>query len=93
MSIYSPKDILIAAAPLAGKMSDKIIIRWKERRGGVWYPEDRLRAAIPGVLLLVPLSMIFSGLLVAFVPGKLGLILNLICLFCNGLGVHAQLSC
>lgn len=89
--ITSLKDDAVAA-PLAGRLSDKYIIKWKERRGGVWYPEDRLRAAIPGALLFVPLSMIFSGLLVAFVPGKIGLILTLICLFFNGLGVCVE-SC
>jgi hypothetical protein len=72
-------------------MSDKIIIRWKERRGGVWYPEDRLRATIPGALILVPFTMIFTGLLIEFVPGKLGLILNLICLFVNGFGVRVAI--
>jgi len=68
-------------------MSDRSVVKWRERRGGVWYPEDRLRAAIPGALFLVPLSVIFSGLLVQFVPGKIGSILNLVCLFVNGFGV------
>jgi hypothetical protein len=68
-------------------MSDIYIIRWKKLRSGVWYPEDRLRAAIPGALFLVPLTMIASGLLVEYVPGPVGLVLNLISLFINGLGV------
>jgi uncharacterized protein YybS (DUF2232 family) len=73
-------------------MSDNFIIKWKARRGGVWYPEDRLRATIPGSLVLVPLSMLCSGFLVQFVRGNVGLILNLICLFVNGFGVCVEVS-
>jgi hypothetical protein len=85
-------DILVAA-PLAGKMSDIYVIRWKKRRGGIWYPEDRLRAAISGAMFLVPLTMIASGLLVEHVPGRVGLVLNLICLFLNGFGVCVASWC
>ena len=79
--------VIVVAAPLAGRLSDNIIIRYRKSRGGVWYPEDRLRATIPGALFLVPLTMIFTGLLIEFVPGKVGFILSLVCLFINGLGV------
>ncbi|KAG5651695.1 hypothetical protein H0H81_007754, partial [Sphagnurus paluster] len=73
-------------APLSGRLSDKIIIQWRARRGGVWCPEDRLRAAMFPAIVLVPLTMIASGLLIEFVPGRLGLVLNLVCLFLNGMG-------
>ncbi|GLB35683.1 putative sugar (and other) transporter [Lyophyllum shimeji] len=79
-------------APVAGRISDKIIVKWRARRGGVWYPEDRLRAALGGALLLVPFSVLCSGLVTQFVPGKVGLVLSLICLFCNGVGVDVVLS-
>ena len=52
-------------------------------------PEDRLRATFGGALLLAPLSVLFSGLITQFVDGKVGLVLNLICLFLNGFGVRA----
>ncbi|KAG5633584.1 hypothetical protein H0H81_006685 [Sphagnurus paluster] len=74
-------------APLSGRLSDKIIIKWRALRGGVWYPEDRLRPVMFPAAVLVPLTMIASGLLTEFVPGPLGLVLNLVCLFLNGMGV------
>ncbi|TFK65161.1 MFS general substrate transporter [Pluteus cervinus] len=78
-------------APLAGRLSDRIIIRWRQKRGK-WYPEDRLRATLLGALVFTPLSILFCGLLTEYVPGTLGLVLNLICLFFNGIGVDLVLS-
>ncbi|KAF8162628.1 MFS DHA1 amino acid exporter [Crassisporium funariophilum] len=78
-------------APLAGRLSDIIVVRYRKKRGGIWYPEDRLRATLSGALIFVPLSVLISGLLTEYVPGKLGLILNLICLFANGIGVNTDL--
>ena len=74
-------------APLAGRMSDRMIMKWKKRRNGVWHPEDRLRATILSAVVLVPLSVLCSGLLIQYVPGPLGLVLTLICFFMNGIGV------
>ena len=88
------KEIVVVTAPLAGRLSDIImIIRWKKRRGGVWYPKDRLRATIPRALFLALLPTIFTGLLIEFIPGKAGLVLNLVCLFVNGFGVRATIVC
>ncbi|TFK64589.1 MFS general substrate transporter [Pluteus cervinus] len=81
----------MVGAPLAGHISDKIVVQWREKRGR-WYPEDRLRASIWGALVFVPLSTLFSGLLTQYVPGTLGLVLNLVCLFFNGVGVDLTLS-
>ncbi|PFH53524.1 hypothetical protein AMATHDRAFT_171409 [Amanita thiersii Skay4041] len=82
----------LIGAPLAGRISDKIVVKWRERRGGIWYPEDRLRATLPGALFFVPLSILLSGLITHFVSGRIGLILNLVCLFANGIGVDIVLS-
>lgn len=79
----------LVGAPLAGRISDKLVIRWRERRGGVWYPEDRLRVTLFAAATLVPLSSLFFGLLHEYVGGTVGLILNLICLFMNGVGVSS----
>ncbi|KAF9554261.1 MFS general substrate transporter [Agrocybe pediades] len=79
-------------APLAGRLSDTIVVKYRKERGGAWYPEDRLRATIPGALFLIPLSVLGSGLLTEYVPGKVGLALNLCCLFVNGVGVDFVLS-
>jgi MFS family permease len=84
--------LYLVGAPLAGRISDKVVIKWRERRGGVWYPEDRLRATMSGALFLVPLSVLCSGLLTQFVDGKIGLILNLMCLFMNGVGVGVTID-
>jgi MFS family permease len=81
----------LAGAPLAGWLSDKIIIRARKQRGGVWYPEDRLRATLPGALIFVPVSVLAFGLVVDNIKGKTGLVLSLICLYFNGFGV--SLSC
>ncbi|KAF9043989.1 major facilitator superfamily domain-containing protein [Panaeolus papilionaceus] len=79
-------------APLAGRYSDYVVIKYRKARGGKWYPEDRLRGTLIGGFVLVPLSVLFSGLTTRYIPGKLGLVLNLICLFFNGLGVDFVLS-
>jgi len=55
--------------------------RWKVVSKG------RLKATLFGAFILVSLSVLFSGLLTAYVPGKLGLVLNLISLLLNGIGV------
>ncbi|KAF8880862.1 major facilitator superfamily domain-containing protein [Infundibulicybe gibba] len=82
----------IVGAPLAGGLSDKIVAKWRQRRGGVWYPEDRLRATLIGAAFLVPVPVLISGLLSQFVGGTTSLIFNLICLFINGVGVDIVLS-
>ncbi|KAJ7209671.1 MFS general substrate transporter [Mycena pura] len=82
----------IIGAPLSGMLSDWTLIKWRKRRGGVWVPEDRLRAAIFGAATLVPLSVILCGLITHFIPGPPGLVLNLVCFFFNGLGVDLVLS-
>ncbi|KAJ6593590.1 MFS general substrate transporter [Mycena capillaripes] len=82
----------IIGAPLAGMLSDRIVIKWRKRRGGVWVPEDRLRATLFGAATLVPLSIVLCGLITHFIPGPLGLSLNLFCFFLNGLGVDLVLS-
>jgi hypothetical protein len=77
----------LVGAPVSGRLSDQIILYYRKKRGGVWYPEDRLRATLPGALIFVPLSVLISGLLTEYVPGTLGLVLNLVCLFADGMGV------
>ena len=85
------KPVLRAAgAPLAGRVSDSTVIRMRKGRGGKWVPEDRLRATLLGICLLVPLSILLSGIITTYVSGKIGIVLNLICLFMNGIGVSAK---
>lgn len=79
-------------APLAGYLSDKAIVVWRERRGGVWVPEDRLRAAKWGAAFCVPVSTLVAGLTMKYVPGIPGIAIMLVCLFLNGIGVCAALT-
>ncbi|KAF8129158.1 major facilitator superfamily domain-containing protein [Boletus edulis] len=77
---------------LAGRISDKMVRRAKEKRNGVWVPEDRLRAVWIGGLVLVPISVTLSGFTTAYVDGTVGLIINLVCFFTNGIGVDMVLT-
>lgn len=83
-------------APFAGHISDKIVTRYRQSRNGVWVPEDRLRGTLIGAALLVPLSVLLSGLITQLpseiLPDEIGIVLNLLCLFANGLGVSVQVS-
>jgi len=79
---------LIAGAALVGRISDHTVISWRKKRGGVWYPEDRLRAALLPFALLVPVPLVIYGLVNQFVDGKVGLYICLACLYVNGVGVR-----
>ncbi|KIJ04821.1 Drug:H+ antiporter-1 family protein, partial [Paxillus involutus ATCC 200175] len=79
-------------APIAGRISDITSRQWRQKRQGVWVPEDRLRKTWIGALVLCPLSIAASGLLTTFVDGPIGLALNLLCLFSNGAGVDFVLN-
>lgn len=59
----------------------------RRRRGGKWVPEDRLIVTLWGAGFLVPLSVLGCGLVTRYVDGKVGLAINLVSLFVNGLGV------
>jgi hypothetical protein len=72
----------------SGRLSDRLVTNWKRKRGGKWHPEDRLRATFSGGLIFVPLSVLGCGLVTQHIEGYLGLILNLILIFFNGVGVH-----
>ncbi|KAI5899079.1 MFS general substrate transporter [Schizophyllum commune H4-8] len=80
----------IIGAPLAGRLSDRALT---EGHGETLHPEDRLRAALVGAGILVPLSALGAGLTVRFVSGTLGLAMNMICLFMNGIGVSGAPNC
>jgi len=63
------------------------VIKWCRKRKEVWYPEDRLRAAVVPLAALIPLSFLVFGLVNKLVVGNLGLVLSLVSLFVNGGGV------
>jgi hypothetical protein len=76
-----------AGALVAGPLSDSVVKRWLEKRRGVWCPEDRLRATWIGGLIMVPLSIGASGLITTYIGGPIGLALNILCIYANGVGV------
>ncbi|KAG7453248.1 MFS general substrate transporter [Guyanagaster necrorhizus] len=83
----------IVGAPLAGYLSDRAVIMSRKKYGAnSWRPEERLRAALIGTLIPVPLSVLFSGLITQYIDGPLGLVLNLLCFFINGVGVDMALT-
>lgn len=84
---HTPYSIHTVGAPLAGHISDRLVTQWRKRRAGEWVPEDRLRGTLFGAGILVPVSVLCSGIITHYVEGNVGLTLNLVCLFFNGLGV------
>lgn len=69
-----------------------MVVKWRQKRNGKWVPEDRLRAAIFGGAVLIPGSLAMCGLVTTFIPGALGLTLNIFSLFMNGVGVDLVLT-
>lgn len=88
---FSP-DCGPVGSPIAGHISDVMVIRWREKRG-TWYPEDRLKATISGSLIFAPLSVLGCGLVTRYVEGPVGLVLCLFFLFVNGVGVGSSFPC
>jgi len=95
-STHHSASVGAVGAPVAGRISDRILVLvgWclmekREWRNGRWAPEDRLRAAMPRTLILVPLSVLLSGMFTHFVPGTTELLLDMMmCLFVSGIGVR-----
>ncbi|RDB19431.1 putative drug/proton antiporter YHK8 [Hypsizygus marmoreus] len=79
-------------APLAGLISDRILRESREKRGGIWCPEDRIRGTLMSAATLVPISVLSFGILNKFLPNTVGLVLTLVCLFVNGAGVQMVLG-
>ncbi len=98
MRLFASNSAVIAegrqlvGAPLAGRLSDRSVVYWRARRNGEWVPEDRLRVTTIGAVFLVPMSVLCSGIFTRYVPGTLGIVLNLVCLFANGIGVR-RMNC
>lgn len=84
---------LAVGSTYAGRLSDHLVVSWRKKRGGVWVPEDRLRATTFGGLVLAPLSIIGSGLVTEFADDSLNMmLLNFFFLFLNGVGVRSSVS-
>lgn len=62
-------------------------MKWRKHRNGEWVPEDRLRAAVVGAAICIPMSLVICGVVTEYVPGILGLTINFASFFMNGVGV------
>lgn len=90
--ITNDSCIPVVGAPIAGRLSDMIIVRARAKRG-TWVPEDRLRASVPAIAVLVPVSLLAFGLTIKFIPGTAGLVVCLVLLFIHGVGVRVSCWC
>lgn len=80
-------------ALLAGYLSDHYIISGQRSRpSGSWLPEDRLKAVVVPMGLIMPLSVLGYGLTTQFVGGTKGIVVNCVWLFLNGMGVSTVLN-
>ena len=82
--------MITVGVTVLGRVSDHIVIKWRRKRKGVWYPEDWLRATIVPLAVIIPISLLGFGLVNKFIDGNLGLVVSLVCLFVNGGGVSGQ---
>jgi len=78
----------IVGAPLVGRISDRTVVKWRAKRGGVWYPEDRLRASLLPYAVYSPLPLILFGLANKYIDGTPGLVICLLCFFASSIGVE-----
>ncbi|KAJ3555605.1 hypothetical protein NP233_g12168 [Leucocoprinus birnbaumii] len=76
-------------SPVSGWVSDRMVIKYRQKRG-YWYPEDRLRASLYSCFL--PLTVLTSGLITTYISSPIGLALNFVCLFINGIGCDVALT-
>jgi len=82
----------MVGALVAGWLCDYYIIKGERSRGGIWFPEDRLRAALLSIAFITPLSVIGYGLSTQYVRGYWGIVFNMFWLFVNGIGVDGALG-
>lgn len=72
---------------MTGRKSVQATIEWDKFRESR-YPEDKFRATVLGAGVLVPLSVLFSGLTIHFIDGTVGLVVAFSGLFMHGVGVR-----
>ena len=66
-----------------------MVVSCRKARGGIWIPEDRLRATIWGGLILAPCSILASGIITQYMDNNIpNMLINFFCLFVNGFGVR-----
>jgi len=90
-AVFIPSGVgNMVGALLSGYISDYVILS-RTRSRGTWLPEDRLRASLPAIAVLVPLSIVGYGLTTTYVRGSLGIWCDVVWLFVNGVGVASTI--
>lgn len=82
----------IVGSKLAGPWSDRTVKRWIEKRDGQRIPEDRLRCALLGSGVILPISLLATGATMHYGRGAVGLTFSLIFLFISGIGLMLVLT-
>lgn len=82
----------ILGSKLIGPWSDRTVNKWIEKRDGERIPEDRLRCALTGSGLILPVSILVTGAMMQYVTGAAGLALSLVFLFVSGVGLMFVLT-
>lgn len=82
----------LVGARVAGRWSDRTVVRWIEKRHGDRVPEDRLRCAVWGGGAVLPVSILLTGAMTQYVDGGTGLALALVFLAVSGFGLMTILT-
>lgn len=80
----------ILAGRLTGMYSDHILAVWFKRRGSVYVPEDRLRAALIGGGGVLPIAVLSLGWVLEKGTGTSGLVISILLLVLNGMGLMVR---
>ena len=79
------------AAQGIGRYADYVLRKAREARGGVYKPEDRLRACLEGLGFILPIATLATGWTLQKAQGGGGLAACTIMLFLDGVGL--MVSC
>ncbi|KAF7981268.1 hypothetical protein HWV62_34159 [Athelia sp. TMB] len=82
----------IVGSWVSGRLSDRSVHRWIEKRSGVRIPEDRLRASLWAGGIATPLTLLGAGLTMQLWTNVAGLVVTLLFLFINGIGLLGILA-
>jgi hypothetical protein len=80
------------AAQFTGRYADYVLKSWNVRRGGIYVPEDRLRAATWGGGVLLPVTVLGVGWSIEKGTGVGGLVGSIILLVLSGAGLMSVLT-
>lgn len=80
----------LAGSVVAGHLSDRCVVRYKARRDGVRFAEDRLNSSLPWVFVVLPFGTLLYGWSVDQEVGGMGLPIS--ASFIQGFGLMAAFN-